>query len=133
MNDIGESSKQFLRRATLALLADAGKDALEGAKLLVSALSMLLIAPLSPLALVYWLFIDRHSNCLLWAVGQKLKSWRVVDIIRVKNSRGRTHWQVKVRQTGDVYEWYAKGASQRGRLANLWYAGEIKLVKRGKA
>lgn len=133
MNDIGESPKQFLKRATAAQLAYAGKGALEGARLLAGALAMLLVVPLTPLTLVYWLFLARHNNCLLWAVGQKLKSWRVVDIIRVKSALGRSHWQVRVRQTGDVYEWYAKGASQRGRLANLWYAGEIKLVKRGKA
>lgn len=128
MNKLGETPKQYLKRAFLALVGSIGEDLKTLGLSVVGIVSALLGIPLLPVALAYFLFIRGHSNCLLWAVSQKLKAWRVVDIIRVKNSRGRSHWQIKVRRTGDIYEFYAKGASQRSRLANLWYAGEVKRV-----
>ena len=99
---------------------------------LVTSLATLAACAISPLIYVlgafYFLCVEGRSNCLVWAVGQKLRHWRITQIIWVKNSRGRSHWQLLVRPNGHVYEWYAKGASQRSRLANLWYRGEMKKV-----
>lgn len=108
------------------------KAALQAVFELVQALAVLAACAISPLIYVlgafYFLCIEGRSNCLVWAAVKKLRNWRITQIIRVKNSRGRTHWQLLVRPTGNVYEWYAKGASQRSRLANLWYRGEMKKV-----
>lgn len=129
MNDIGETSGQYLKRAAKALIGDIPGHCKDLFLALLGLFGTILAIPALPFALVYFKHIEEHSNCLLWAVEQKIRTWRVVDIIRTKNSRGRSHWQIKVRQTGDVYEWYAKGASKRSHLQNLWYKGEIKLVK----
>lgn len=128
MNDLGETPKQYLKRAFLGLAGVIVSDLATLGVSLVGIVAALLAILLLPFTLLYFLFIHGHSNCLFWAVGQKLKAWRVVDIIRVKNSRGRSHWQIKVRQTGAIYEFYSKGSSQRSRLRNLWYKGHMRLV-----
>lgn len=128
MNDLGETPKQYLKRAFLGLTGVVGEDLKTLALSVVGIVAALLAIPSLPFAPVYFLFVQGHSNCLFWAVGQKLKAWRVVDIIRVKNSRGRSHWQIKVRQTGAIYEFYSKGAAQRSRVRNLWYKGHMRLV-----
>ncbi|WP_288936995.1 hypothetical protein [uncultured Sphingomonas sp.] len=132
MNTLIETPKQYLKRAFLALVGSIGEDLKTLVMSVAGIVAALLAIPSLPFALVYFLFIQGHSNCLFWAVGEKLRSWRVVDIIRVKNSRGRSHWQIKVRQTGAIYEFYSKGAAQRSRVRNLWYKGHMRLVGGGK-
>lgn len=128
MNDLGETPKQYLKRAFLALVGSIGEDLKTLVMSVVGIVAALLAILSLPFALVYFLFIQGHSNCLFWAIRQKVNAWNVVDIIRVKNSRGRSHWQIKVRQTGAIYEFYSKGSAQRSRLRNLWYKGHMRLV-----
>lgn len=95
----------------------------------VTVLCLVAAAPLVyPVTALYFLCIKGRSNCLVWAVWMRLKNRKTVRIRCVRNVRGRRHWQVVVSATGHVYEWYAKGAAQRSRLANLWYRGEVKKV-----
>lgn len=112
--------------------ASVAKEAGKATYQVAEGVLVLAACAISPLIYVlgafYFLCIEGRSNCLVWAVGQKLRHWRITQIIWVKNSRGRSHWQLLVRPNGHVYEWYAKGASQRSRLANLWYRGEMKKV-----
>lgn len=114
------------------------KAALQAVCDLVGALATLAACAISPLIYVlvafYFLCIEGRSNCLVWAVVQRLKyassrrRWSAAQIICERNVRGRLHWMVWIPETGNIYEWYAKGASQRSRLANLWYRGEMKKV-----
>lgn len=98
-------------------------------------LALVLISPaIYACGVIYFRALEGRSNCLVWAVSQRLKHawrcrrWSSARVICVRNARGRRHWQVLVPDTGNVYEWYAKGASKRSRLANLWYRGELKKV-----
>lgn len=136
MNDIGESSKKYLTRAFGELVDSIKSDAWDVAVGIIGVVTAIVCIVLLPAALVYFKFLKGHSNCLLWAVEQRVKyawrrrKWAAVRIIAVKNSRGRLHFQVRVADTGNVYEWYAKGASSRSRLENLWYKGEMKKVNK---
>lgn len=96
----------------------------EGVLLLLCALFV--AAPAYAVAYLYVWLLQGRSNCLVWALWAKARNWKR-KVVCVRNSRGRRHWQV-IGVDGSRWEWYAKGASQRSRLANLWYRGEAKKV-----
>lgn len=95
----------------------------------VTVLCLVALAPIAyPLTALYLLGVQGRSNCLVWAVWCKVRN-RKRRIVCVRNARGRRHWQV-VGVDGSRWEWYAKGASQRSRLANLWHRGEARKVSK---
>lgn len=109
-----------------SVLIESGKSAYQ----IVEGLLILALAVISPAiylgGMIYFGALEGRSNCLVWAVWCKVRN-RKRRIVCVRNVRGRRHWQV-IGVDGSRWEWYAKGASQRSRLANLWYRGESRKV-----
>lgn len=111
-----------------SVLKESGKALYQIAEGVV-ILALALISPAIYLVgLIYFRLLEGRSNCLVWALWAKLRN-RKRRIVCVRNVRGRRHWQV-IGVDGSRWEWYAKGASQRSRLANLWYRGEAKKVSK---
>lgn len=109
-----------------SVVKESGKAAYQIAEGVI-ILALALISPaIYVVGLVYFGALEGCSNCLVWALWAKLRN-RKRRIVCVRNARGRRHWQV-IGVDGSRWEWYAKGASQRSYLANLWYRGEAKRV-----
>lgn len=110
------------------VLGEAGRALYQ----VIEGLIILFLVAISPAiylgAIVYFSLFAGRSNCLVWALWAKLRN-RSRRIVCIRNVRGRRHWQV-IGVDGSRWEWYAKGASQRSRWANLWYRGEAKKVSK---
>lgn len=76
-----------------------------------------------------WSIITERCNCLVWALLMKARWGKLCQVQRVLNRNGRYHWRVMF-DCGDVYEWYARGASSRHWLRNIWYKGAAKRVRK---
>lgn len=105
-------------------------ESLGALRRIVEGLILIILAAMSPAiylgAMIYFGLLQGRSNCLVWAVWCKIRN-RKRRIVCVRNVRGLRHWQV-IGADGSRWEWYAKGSSQRSRLANLWYRGEARKV-----
>lgn len=128
MNRVDQGFGPYLARALLGFASvawDGLKDVAGG----LFALALALVAVLMiPAFWLYWRWWVGYGNCLTWAIGRWVRHPRTTRIIRVMNSRGRSHFQVI--RDGYVWEWYSAGSSKRPRYKNIWYKGECKKVGR---